>query len=64
MVSVSIPAKISCDHEGCEATAPAQLILTATGGFVFKPTTDEKWDAKAMGVMVFNFCPKHERLIT
>lgn len=65
MILLPLPAKISCDHEGCVATEPAQLALTVRGGFTFKPTSGIKdWQigAHPAGV-ILNFCPKHTQKV-
>ena len=39
MVTLSIPAKLSCDEPGCTETQPAHIVLLASGGLGFKPAT-------------------------
>lgn len=65
MVTISIPAKMSCVDPGCEAHVPVQLALHAGGGFVFKPTVPSKdWQVVSdkSGVVLCR-CPKHNRTL-
>ena len=65
MIEVGIPAISSCDHEGqdgCDATAPVQLVLIGLGVFAFV-TKVEGWQilstATNPGAPFRSFCPKH-----
>lgn len=64
MIEVSVPAKLRCDHEGCETTTRAELFLTGAGGFVFRPIAKD-WQVRmaAPTAALRTLCPVHAQLL-
>ncbi len=40
MIQVQLPTYMWCEEQDCKASQPAVLFLTATGGFSFRPASD------------------------
>jgi hypothetical protein len=64
MVQADLNAFMRCDENGCDEKQRVQLMLTASGGFAFRPTEKEKWHitANTSGVWLAK-CPKHAPIV-
>lgn len=67
MLLVDLPARMTCDIDGCTETQPAELALTAAGTFIFR-VKDTAWQvtvAKNAPMAPFGSrCPAHrQRLV-
>lgn len=65
-VVLKFGAEMRCEEEGCPETAPAELILLATGGLAFRPAAAGKgWEvALPRGNPTAPYatrCPAHKR---
>jgi hypothetical protein len=65
MITLTLPAKLSCDEVDCQVSLPVTLCLLGNGGFGFRPHGDHSgWrfvQPRGFGGPLLASCPVHPR---